>query len=390
MKIIATILLLLTSLSLPSWAQTSSVDSLKAELRKQQLTVNWQDDEATRAKHELAMLGWERKFQRMELAHERVLSSIWLTGFIVLVFVCGLLVILYRQRKKSEQVQFQKRKELEHITGEIINHQREIKNGSEQLNAALLELQSQNELLENLHAEKNELMAITAHDLKNPIGSILGLSEMMLQEDTTDDERMRCASLISTTSRKMIKLVSDLLDVEQLEADEFQISVSNVNISEAVESAVLDNLQRAKKKSISIHYTPEEQQYIALADYKSVIQIADNLISNATKFSHSGSNVYVDVQKVKDHVRFIVRDEGPGLTVFDKKHLFEKFARLSAIPTGGEYSTGLGLYIVKKHVDALQGSIRVTSIEGEGTTFMVDLPVAPELHLEAVCEATAC
>jgi signal transduction histidine kinase len=120
-------------------------------------------------------------------------------------------------------------------------------------------------------------------------------------------------------------------------------------------------------------------------------QVLDNLISNALKYSPHGKNVFVritktEVQTVNDddesvrvfsYIRFAVQDEGPGLSALDKEKLFQKFTRLSARPTGGEYTTGLGLSIVKKMVEAMHGRVWCESEFGKGATFIVELPMNP-------------
>ena len=106
------------------------------------------------------------------------------------------------------------------------------------------------------------------------------------------------------------------------------------------------------------------------------MQVLDNIISNAVKYSPHGKNVFVRIKSDNDAVRVEVQDEGEGISPDDMKKLFGKFARLSARPTGGEHSTGLGLSIVKKMVEAMNGRVWCESELGKGATFIVELPVA--------------
>jgi two-component system sensor histidine kinase/response regulator len=112
------------------------------------------------------------------------------------------------------------------------------------------------------------------------------------------------------------------------------------------------------------------------ADAEALVQVMDNLLSNAIKYSSPEKHIYVEVTAMGDLCAFAVRDEGPGFTEEDKKRLFGKFARLSAHPTGDESSTGLGLSIVKKIVEAMEGTVRCESTAGNGATFIVTLPGA--------------
>jgi two-component system sensor histidine kinase/response regulator len=100
------------------------------------------------------------------------------------------------------------------------------------------------------------------------------------------------------------------------------------------------------------------------------------LISNAIKYTLQGKNVYIRLQKDSSHVRCEIQDEGPGLSEKDLSKLFGKFARLTPRPTANEHSTGLGLFIVKKLVSAMNGSVRCKSELGKGSTFIIEFPQA--------------
>jgi len=104
------------------------------------------------------------------------------------------------------------------------------------------------------------------------------------------------------------------------------------------------------------------------------LQVLENLVSNAVKYSPPGRDIFVRLQRHAQVVRVEVQDQGPGLSAEDQKKLFGKFARLSAKPTGGEHSTGLGLSIVKKMVEAMNGKVWCESEPGHGATFIVEFP----------------
>jgi signal transduction histidine kinase len=151
---------------------------------------------------------------------------------------------------------------------------------------------------------------------------------------------------------------------------------------------IVQRLQpQANAKSIQVLLSASEQNDVSVyADKRRFEQIVENLLSNAIKFSPHRTTIEISVERKKpnsDRLRgdetvssviLRVRDEGPGLTDTDKTKLFDKFARLSARPTGGEPSTGLGLAIVKQLAEAMNGSIWCDSREGEGATFFVQLP----------------
>jgi signal transduction histidine kinase len=112
-----------------------------------------------------------------------------------------------------------------------------------------------------------------------------------------------------------------------------------------------------------------------MVDSDAILRVADNLISNAVKYSPSGSTVWVTIDRTSEQAVLEVQDQGPGLSEDDKMRVFGKMQRLSARPTGGEHSTGLGLFIVKQIVDAHEGVVGVKSAQGEGAVFWVRLPL---------------
>jgi signal transduction histidine kinase len=129
----------------------------------------------------------------------------------------------------------------------------------------------------------------------------------------------------------------------------------------------------ADKKQIQLHVqTPEE--IIIESDKLYLLRIIENLLGNAIKFSPKGKNVWVTVTGEPFGAIITVKDEGPGISEEDQKNLYQNYMRLSARPTGGESSTGLGLSIVKEIVDKMKGNIRCESKLGEGTSFSISLP----------------
>ena len=125
-----------------------------------------------------------------------------------------------------------------------------------------------------------------------------------------------------------------------------------------------------------IHLQSDAVPAKVLVDPYVMVQVLENLVSNAVKYSPVGKNIFVRLKKEAGAVRLEVQDEGPGLSAEDQKKLFGKFARLSAKPTGGEHSTGLGLSIVKKMVEAMNGKVWCESELGKGATFIVTMPEA--------------
>jgi len=241
------------------------------------------------------------------------------------------------------------------------------------MHSALGELAASNERLVHLNNEKNEFLGIAAHDLKNPLSVIVGNAELI--HTTEDRERVeRFSSTIIAAATRMRDLVSNLLNANAIEEGKFVSNLERCDLSTLVEESVEINRTSAAKKGIAIR-SGISQGLWARADRAATMQILDNLISNAVKYSPPNTTVHVHAVPEAEYILVSVRDEGPGISEADQKKLFQKFTRLSARPTGGESSTGLGLSIVKRLAEAMHGSVQCHSSIGFGATFALRLPV---------------
>lgn len=248
---------------------------------------------------------------------------------------------------------------------------------------AQLERQNQdiaekNHALEQLNQEKNEFLGIAAHDLKNPLSAVKGLAEMV-EEDCADmevEEIRESAEKIRVAAAKMFNLITTLLDVNAIESGKMNVTLAATDLLPLVSTVVEDYRLRAEQKQITLHFHAPDAPVMAIADENTVQQILDNLVSNAVKYSPPGKSVLVSLYPKNGQIRCSISDQGPGLNDEDKKKLFGKFNRLSAKPTAGEHSTGLGLFIVKKLAEAMRGDVWCDSEPGRGATFTIALPVA--------------
>jgi len=236
------------------------------------------------------------------------------------------------------------------------------------------EIEAKNIDLVKLNQDKNEFLGIAAHDLKNPLSAIKGYSEEIEEycHEMSKEEIVELSSLIRKASAKMSTLITDLLDVNQIESGKIKLDFANVDILPIIENIAQDYAKRAKEKDINLHFSHEENDFQAYVDASAVGQILDNLISNAVKYSPLGKNIYINLSANEAKIRCEVKNEGQGLSEADREKLFGKFNRLSTKPTGGEHSTGLGLFIVKKLVEAMNAEIWCKSELGKGATFIVE------------------
>ncbi len=234
------------------------------------------------------------------------------------------------------------------------------------------------DLLRALEQNK-EILGITSHDLKNPLGGIIGLADILIEDfsDLGDDplinEGLENVYLLKTEAERMLRIVMDLLDRHR-SGEQAHSALETVNLGDLVADSIRRNQASADQKEISLHF---EKDTVLLVEVEedSLLRVSDNLISNAVKYSPPGSNVWITLEQEENWACLKVRDEGPGLTDADKEKVFGKMQRLSAQPTGGEHSTGLGLYIVKQLIEDAQGETGVDSEYGQGACFWVRLPL---------------
>jgi signal transduction histidine kinase len=251
-----------------------------------------------------------------------------------------------------------------------------------------LELKHARERLREMNDEKNEFMGIAAHDLRNPLSAVKGYAEMILEDaqllktgEVTDVAA--CGAELERTGRKvreaavrMGEMLQNLLDANRIERGEMKLNLAPAELV-ALASAVVDTHRpRAMAKEQKLQFEAAPAPVAVVVDAGVTVQVVENLVSNAVKYSPPGKNIFVRLKREPNAARLEVQDEGPGLSAADQKKLFGKFARLSAKPTGGEHSTGLGLSIVKKMVEAMNGRVWCESQLGHGATFIVELPTA--------------
>lgn len=242
---------------------------------------------------------------------------------------------------------------------------------------ALARLKISNDQLLALNIEKNEFMGIAAHDLKNPLSTIIMGGELLALREPTPEMAMITDTIIGA-GRRMRDLINNLLDVNAIEEGRFLTKLERCDLAKLATTSVEQNQPNAKRKEIGLQFDPVGE-FAVRADAGAATQILDNLISNAVKYSPQRTTVSIRAYTERGHACVAVKDEGPGISEEDRKKMFGKFARLSARPTGGESSNGLGLSIVKRLAEAMSGTVECQSILGEGSTFIIRLPVWNEM-----------
>jgi len=238
------------------------------------------------------------------------------------------------------------------------------------------DLLEKNSELERLNETKNQFLGMAAHDLRNPLSGIVGYGSLLSEGlvGALNDQQRNVIERILNSSRFMVKLVNDLLDVSKIEAGKLELELESVDLCDLIRECLELNQPRAREKEIEIVFDlPEDGPSELVADRNKITQVLDNLITNAIKFSNAKSKVDIGLQPSDDQVTLFVRDQGQGIVKEELDHLFKPFSRTSTKSTGGEKSTGLGLVICKKIVEGHGGQIWVESEVGKGTTFYFSL-----------------
>jgi len=260
----------------------------------------------------------------------------------------------------------QKNSELEQVNRELVMTQREL----EQKNVELAQLNEQ----------KNYFLGMAAHDLRNPMGAIFNSSELLIEEDLgpLNDEQKEMIASIKQSSEFMLNLVNDFLDIAHIESGKLTLKKEDVDLLNLLKVNVHFNHNFAVKKGISLDFQYSQAEIFPTIslDASKFQQVMNNLISNAIKYTYSGGAVQVKLEKKDNHIHIEVQDNGQGIPEDEIKNLFAPFQRTSVESTAGEKSTGLGLVIVKKIVNAHNGEIWAQSQVGKGSTFHISLPLS--------------
>jgi signal transduction histidine kinase len=236
------------------------------------------------------------------------------------------------------------------------------------------ELAKKNAELEHLNKEKNRFLGMAAHDLRNPLYSILLHSEFMLNE-SQDRENREFLEVIRDSSQFMARLIDDLLDVTKIESGQIQIDYAPFDLPRLVKHNVARNQILAAKKQVIISLNAAPLPTV-VADISKIEQVLNNLLGNALKFSEPGSQIEVRLNREAENFLLSVKDEGPGVSAEEQAKLFKPFQRGRA-GTQGEKSTGLGLVIAKNIVEGHGGKLWLESQVGKGTIFFVSIPIQP-------------
>ncbi len=219
---------------------------------------------------------------------------------------------------------------------------------------------------------RDEVLAVVAHDLRNPVQTIVMSAGSILDFALAEDQQQRQLQIIRRSAWRMERLIQDLLDVSRMEAGTFAVARERVDVVDLLSEIIESFDGQAISKNITLTCQPEPRIPPLHGDRDRLVQVMANLIGNALKFTPSGGNVAVRARAADLQVQISVEDNGPGIAPTNLGNVFERFWQADRAAGGA----GLGLVIVKGIVEAHGGRISVESTLGKGTTFQVKLPLA--------------
>jgi signal transduction histidine kinase len=306
---------------------------------------------------------WESQEKQMSI---KITPPFWASKwaytfyvFVLMLFILG--YINYAKNREKLRYEIKRTEQLQEFNNEML-----MKNN---------ELQQTYRSLEQSHRENDRMIKVIAHDLRSPMGAIVGFTEWMI--GSKDKRPQEILPLLNKTATDALTLVDELL---HLNFSHSSTPKDRLDLKALIQHCVDMMQPAAEKKKQFLWYEPAEA-YVA-ADQEKLWRVFSNLLNNAIKFSPPSKNIYVKMRLEGDQVITFVQDEGIGIPDFLKDKIFNAVPEIKRKGTEGEPSFGLGLHITHQIIELHEGRIWVDSQQGKGTTFYVSLPVLPGKSLD--------
>ncbi len=273
-----------------------------------------------------------------------------------------------------------------HTLVHLENSKEELKQNSESLKLSNNSLKTALAKAEESDKLKSLFLANMSHEIRTPMNGIIGFSDLMTKEYTTDKERITYASIINKSSKLLLRLISDIVDISKLEAKQVKLYYKEINLNDIIYSIYnhhIISLKEDYKKNVKIAYkTDFSDDYFIETDEIRLKQIITNLLGNAIKFTKKG-HIEFGYKKISDSLlQFYVKDTGLGISEEDKKYIFTRFGQALSTNKAHFGGAGLGLSISTELVKIFGGEIWVDSIYGKGSTFYFTYPLKSKLIIK--------
>jgi signal transduction histidine kinase len=236
------------------------------------------------------------------------------------------------------------------------------------------EEESLHKKIEELEREKQQIISLVSHDIKAPLNRIFALVQLLqMDSENLNDDQHNFLDKMHLVVADGLGLIRNLVDYRNLEYRKSELLIEKVNLHQLIQLVIKNFQTVATKKFLTIETELQSGIFIQ-SDHHSIIRIIESLLGNAVKFSSEGKTIRVRCGEKENLVFFSIQDEGPGFTADDLTKMYKKFQKLTARPTGGESTTGLGLFLVKIMADRIGAEVVCVTEEGLGSTFTVTIP----------------
>lgn len=238
-------------------------------------------------------------------------------------------------------------------------------------------LSKSNADLQRMNDEKNFFLGMAAHDLRNPLASIMAYAQFMHMDAVKrqDEQAISFMEEILSSSKFMTDLVNNFLDVAAIESGKLKLYYEKVDLVKLISKIVAMNQVLVNDKNIKLVFVYEDINTVKI-DSRKIEQVVTNLITNASKFSSLDSEIKIELKKEGNQIIISVKDSGPGISEDDKERIFNAFQRGTPRGNMEQRSTGLGLNIAKRLIEGHGGTLWVESTIGQGSTFFFSLPTS--------------
>lgn len=278
-------------------------------------------------------------------------------------------------RERTDELQ-KKIKELNDTTTAILNMMEDSDSTNKELVSTRDELRKNLEKLRELDKKKDEFISVAAHELKTPLTSIRGFSNLLLERKIFEDieKREKYLKIIEKETIRLAKLITDILDLSRIDMGTFKLNEEDTDISAIIDDVIKVMYPQIKEMGIALTKEVDEKTPKIMVDKGRLNEIILNLVGNSVKYTEKGS-ITIKAYPEKNFLHIIVKDTGIGISEKDKPRIFERFYQADSSFTRKAGGTGLGLAISREYLSAMGGTIAFKSEPGKGTEFEFTIPI---------------
>lgn len=293
--------------------------------------------------------------------HSNIVS--WLTMLVGIIVYTGIAVSIISNLLNQ----------LRSLINELSQRVVEIRNLNENLE---LKVESRTAELLQANQEKDQILGVVAHDIRNKLSGLSGYLELLLDQSLSlnDEKKHKYLQKAFEGVTSSQDIVNDLLDFARIQGEERIFETECIDVVPFIKSSVEDHLPLATEKGVELITENKQHHFFCNINRTKFSRVIDNLVTNAIKFTHSGGTITIDIKRESEGIVIRICDTGIGIPDSLKSHLFNPFTPSGRSGTGNENSTGLGLSICEKIMEKHHGKIWVESEEGKGCTFFLLLP----------------